>query len=46
MKDPDYIYKYHTGQLEAPRRKEDRRHLREQGHCGSDDADKIAELLR
>ena len=31
LKDPDYIYRYHTGQLEAPGRREDPADVREQG---------------
>ncbi|MFM2125568.1 MAG: hypothetical protein RL328_2019 [Acidobacteriota bacterium] len=46
MKDPDYIYKYHTGQLEAPDGTKIRGTFANQAMVVPNDADKIAELLK
>jgi threonine synthase len=46
MKDPDYIYKYHTGQLEAPDGTKIRGTFANQAIVVPNDADKIAELLK
>jgi threonine synthase len=45
MKDPDYIYKYHTGQLEAPGGVKIRSTFGNQAIVVPNDADKIAALL-
>ncbi|MEO8100020.1 MAG: threonine synthase [Acidobacteriota bacterium] len=45
MKDPDYIYKYHTGQLEAPDGSMIRSTYGNQAIVVPNDADKIAALL-
>ena len=46
MKDPDYIYRYHTGQLEAPGGVKIRPTFGNQPMVVPNDPDKIAELLR
>jgi threonine synthase len=46
MKDPDYIYKYHTGHLEAPDGTLLRSTYGNQAIVVPNDADKIAELLK
>ena len=45
MKDPDYIYKYHTGQLEAPGGMKIRGTFANQAMVVPNDPDKIAALL-
>jgi threonine synthase len=45
MKDPDYIYKYHTGQLEAPDGSKIRGTFANQAIVAPNNADRIAELL-
>jgi threonine synthase len=45
MKDPDYIYKYHTGHLEAPDGSKIASTFGNQAMVVPNDADKIAELL-
>jgi threonine synthase len=45
MKDPDYIYKYHTGQLEAPDGSKIASTFGNKAIVVPNDADKIAELL-
>jgi threonine synthase len=46
MKDPDYIYKYHTGHLEDPHGKLLKSTFGNQAMVVPNDADKIAELLK
>ncbi len=46
LKDPDYIYRYHTGQLEAPGGVKIQGTYANQAIVVPNDADKIAELLR
>ncbi len=46
MKDPDYIYKYHTNQLEAPDGSKIRGTFANQAMVVPNDPDKIAELLK
>jgi threonine synthase len=46
LKDPDYIYRYHTGQLEAPGGVKIEATFGNQAMVVPNDADKIAELLR
>jgi threonine synthase len=46
MKDPDYIYRYHTGQLEAPGGVKIRPTFGNQAMVVPNDPDKIAALLR
>src|SRR6185295_13167587 len=46
LKDPDYIYKYHTGQLEAPGGIKIAPTFGNQALVVPNDADKIAELLK
>ncbi|MEP6961236.1 MAG: threonine synthase, partial [Acidobacteriota bacterium] len=46
MKDPDYIYKYHTGQLEAPDGAMIGSTFGNQAMVVPNDADKIAALLK
>jgi threonine synthase len=46
MKDPDYIYRYHTGQLEAPDGTAIRGTFANQPMVVPNDADRIVELLR
>jgi threonine synthase len=45
LKDPDYIYRYHTGQLEAPDGSAIRPQFGNQPVVAPNDARKIAELL-
>lgn len=45
MKDPDYIYKYHTGQLEAPGGSKIHGTFANQAIVVPNDADRIVELL-
>jgi threonine synthase len=45
LKDPDYIYKYHTGKLEAPGGVKLRSTFGNQSMVVPNDADRIAELL-
>lgn len=46
MKDPDYIYKYHTNQLQAPDGTKIHGTFANQAMVVPNDADKIAELLK
>jgi threonine synthase len=46
LKDPDYIYRYHTGQLEAPGGVKIRATFGNQAVVVPNDPDKIAELLQ
>jgi threonine synthase len=46
MKDPDYIYKYHTGQLEAPDGSKIASTYGNRAMVVPNDAEKIAELLK
>jgi threonine synthase len=46
LKDPDYIYRYHTGQLEAPGGAKIRTTFGNEPVVVPNDAEKIAELLR
>ena len=46
LKDPDYIYRYHTGTLEAPGGVKIRSTYGNQSVVVPNDADRIAELLR
>jgi threonine synthase len=46
LKDPDYIYRYHTGQLEAPGGVKIEATFGNQAMVVPNDSDKIAELLR
>ena len=46
LKDPDYIYRYHTGQLEAPGGQQIAATFGNQPVVVPNDAAKIAELLR
>jgi len=46
LKDPDYIYRYHTGQLEAPGGAPIRSHFGNQPVVVPNDAARIAEALR
>jgi len=46
LKDPDYIYRYHTGQLDAPDGSRIRPTFGNQPVVAPNDAEKIAELLR
>ncbi len=46
LKDPDYIYRYHTGQLKAPDDSYDRTDFRQQPIVVPNDADRITELIR
>jgi threonine synthase len=45
LKDPDYIYRYHTGKLEAPGGARIRSTFANQSVVVPNDADRIAELL-
>ncbi len=45
LKDPDYIYKYHTGKLAAPRGEEIRSTYGNHPVVAPNDADRIAEML-
>ena len=46
LKDPDYIYRYHTGQLKAPDGTEIAPTFGNQPVTVANDADRIAELIR
>jgi threonine synthase len=46
LKDPDYIYRYHTGQLEAPGGVKIQATFGNKAMVVPNDADKIAALLR
>ena len=46
LKDPDYIYKYHTGKLEAPGGVKLQATYGNQSVVVPNDADRIAELLK
>jgi len=46
LKDPDYIYRYHTGKLEAPGGAKIRSTFGNQSVVVPNDADRIAELLK
>jgi threonine synthase len=46
LKDPDYIYKYHTGKLEAPCGAKIESTFGNQPVVAPNDLDRIAELLR
>ena len=46
LKDPDYIYRYHTGELEAPDGTKIRSSFGNRPVVVPNDPDRIAELLR
>jgi threonine synthase len=46
LKDPDYIYRYHTGNLETPSGEKIESRYGNQPVVVPNDADRIAELLR
>ena len=46
LKDPDYIYRYHTGQLEAPGGVKIQATFGNQALVVPNDPDRIAELLQ